>query len=218
MLATVLFVAVSVQGQTLRRHGIAFSTNMAYNKQDNLDRVLRLNRLPNSSKFLFGFTATRMLRLNSFELAADFTVIGNQRQQDGYDKDRAASVLALNTRYLFGKNKTEWYPTFGIGYAGSVNRFSVQNSSSNINAALTTARNTTTLYNRQGIVNLGLGVRFINKPQHFVGVEAGYQLGFGTTPWSTSKQANYMTTSVTDELRQFYLRLVTGFYNKRKER
>jgi hypothetical protein len=200
------------------RSGYYFSVDGQWNTQTNLNRVLQNNNLPQSRSFLAGFGAGWLFRFGQFEASADALFGGRQGSRNNVQQEQMYAQLSLGGKYLFGSSGVKWYPMAGVGFATTSNRFTQENSTTDINAVLTTNRNTSSLYNRQGVATLGVGLRFTDSTRSFAGLEAGYRLGFATTPWSTRMNRSSLTNSVTDELRQFYVRLIFGFYKGKRSR
>jgi hypothetical protein len=200
-----------------RAFGYYFSLDGQWHNPTNLNRILQNNGLPETRRFLAGFGAGWLFQFNRFELSIDATAIGRASTRSDVRQQQMFGLFALGAKYLLGSGTTQFYPVASIGYATGSMQFSQENTVRDINAVLTTSRNTTSLYNRQGFASLGAGVRFGDSAKRsFLGIEAGYRLGFSGTPWSSRMNSSYLTNSVTDELRQFYVRVVFGFFRKKR--
>lgn len=214
----VLFLSFTAQAQRGRNSsGVNFFVEGQYGKQDNLNLVLGLNDLPATSKFGAGFGTEAFFRFNRFEtgIAGRFASSG---RSDAGDRLRQTSGLSdLNFKYHFPFRKGSFYPLIGVGFGGAKTEVSQRNGPTNLTAAFA-ARNTTTLFNRQGYAVAGAGIRlFPDNDRGYFTLESGYRIGFGATLWSTDEIASdYMSSSVTDELRQVYLKLGIGFSKRRK--
>lgn len=204
--------------QSGNRIGYYFSLDGQWHNPDNLNRVLQNNNLPQTRKFLMGFGAGWLFQFIRFELSADITVAGRSSTRNDVRQQQMFGLISIGTKYLLGSGRTKFYPIAGIGYATGSMQFSQENTVRDINAVLTTSRNTSSLYNRQGFASVGAGVRFADSTsmRGFLGIEGGYRFGFAGTPWSTRMNTSYLTNSVTDDLRQFYVRLVIGFFRKKR--
>lgn len=207
----------SVIVKSKSRWGNYFLVDAGWDKQPNLDVVLKKNGLPDTRVFQAGFTFGWLYQVNRFEAGLDASLYGRAANQDEAEMQRRSILLSLNFKYLIG-DKLRWYPIAGVGYASGLNRITPKDVATDINLALTTNRNTTTLHNQQGFAQIGAGLRFNedSSGRSFGGIEVGYRLGFSATPWSTRQQGGNMTNSVTDELRQFYVRLVFGGLKRRR--
>lgn len=218
LLASHLLVAqdTPIKPQGKSRWGNYFLMDVAWNNQSNLDRVLKNNGLPETRVLQAGATLGWLYQLSRLELGLDASLFGRGTTDDEVEMQRRSVLVSFNAKYLLG-NKVQWYPLVGVGFASDRNRITPENVATDINLALTSNRNTTTLDNQQGFAQLGLGLRLNGDSNYvFEGFEIGYRLGFATKPWST-RLGGSMTNSVTDELRQFYVRVVLGGF-KRKRR
>lgn len=203
--------------QSKSRWGNYFLVDGVWDNQSNLNQALRINALPGTPAFQAGATFGWLYQANRFEVGLDASLFGRSTNKDKVELQRRTILLSSNFKYLFG-NKVRWYPLAGVGYASGLNRITPQNGATDINTALTTNRNTTTLYNQQGFAQIGAGLRFNNDSlgNSFEGFEVGYRMGFSAKPWSTRQRGSNMTNSVTDELRQFYIRLVFGGFKRQR--
>jgi hypothetical protein len=199
------------------RWGNYLLVDAVWDAQPNLNRVLENNGLSKTPAFQAGATFGWLYQANRFEAGLDASLFGRSANKEEVEMQRRSIQLSLNFKYLTGK-QVQWYPIAGVGFASGINRISPKSVATDINIALTTNRNTTTLHNQQGFAQIGAGIRFNGDSSApvFEGFEVGYRLGFSATPWSTRQGGGNMTNSVTDELRQFYVRLVIVGFKKRR--
>jgi|GEM_PF-4586781 len=208
----------TVHAQKISRgRGVVLFLEGSHWEQKNFNKVLNNLNLPATSSFLFGGGVGTFWRFHNSEIGVEGQ-FGVGRRSGASDRiTQALGLFNIGYKHHINFRTGSFYPLAGIGFNGIKTEITQRNGPTNITTALIT-RNTTTLFNRQGFAVLGLGVHLFESQRKagFYVIETGYRLGFSATPWSTDQESgNYMTNSVTDELRQFYLKLGIGILRRR---
>lgn len=207
------FAQLPSSAQKIKRAtGLTLSAEGTYWEQHNFNRVLTGLSITSTPSFMLGWGFGTLHRFTNFELGLEGH-FGYGRRSGASDRvNQTSGLFNLAFRQHINFKSGSFYPLLGVGLAVGKTEVTQRNGPTDIATALT-SRNTASLFNRQGVAVGGVGVQLFESRQRrgFYTLEAGYRFGFSPTKWSTDEESgNYMTNSVTDEMRQVYFKLGIG--------
>lgn len=183
--------------------------------QSNLDAKLREINLPESKSLSNSLAIGDVVQVNKvrFSLLLIGMISGNANQSNRLNQQFGG--IELNGEYfVIKKEKIALSPSIGGGLLYGTSRFRRNMAPGSFSDAFMTG-NTTTLFNRQGYLNVGLNLGFdysSRMKEHIYQISLGYRAGFLNTKWSTEPAKETLADGPADALRQLYISIKANLF------
>ncbi len=201
------------------RFGFTLQGTPTYWKQNNLNHALKQQSLP-ATKDLQGSVAIgNIIQVEQLRFTLLMVAMLNSNSKDNHHLNQRFGNIELNSEYFITKNeRISLSPLVGGGI--SYGRTWLRNNSSeeNFSEALVST-NTTSLFNRQGYLNVAMNFGFNYSPRyrdHIYQLSLGYRFGFAEKKWSTDPRDQTLHDAPTDVLRQLYLAIKVNLFFARQ--
>lgn len=222
-LMLVLFTTVT-NAQTfdaVSSHAVYYNINAgaAFWKQDNLNRVLNANSLPQTAKVQFATTIGYGWTWSRSDLGINLVNLSSNKKDDEFRTSQSFVFVEASYKYYIPlSNHFSIAPKAAVAYGGGMTKIRLRKGVDDLNTVLQMG-NAIEINNGLGyaapavIFNYGLS----NRTSFYL--ETGYRIGFAASDWNTNEDLSEdMSNSVKDEVKQLYVQIgfKRSFLKKRK--
>ena len=199
------------------RSGFTLQAASSFWNQNNLNNELNEQGLAVPRKISNSIAVGNIIQHNNFRFTLLLMAMINSNSKNNYYLNQQFGAAELNGEYFIIKNeKIALSPLLGEGIVYGRTWLRNKSISGNFPDVMA-AGNSTTLFNRQGYLNLALNLGFNYSPRyrdHTCQLALGYRYGFSNTKWSTNPKKEVLSGAPADALRQLYLAIkVNLFYS-----